>query len=156
MMTFQPDWAPGLHPLVVHFPIALLISAVVADACSMVFPRSVSPAAAARVLYPAGALSALAAYLTGRQAAATALLPGMAHPILLDHWNLALATTICFLAIAAIRLAVGWWGPSPRWVRPALMVAGFLGVALLFYTGDRGGRLVYEHGVGVRVPTTRR
>ena len=105
MMTFQPDWAPGLHPLVVHFPIALLISAVVADACSMVFPRSVSPAAAARVLYPAGAVSALAAYLTGRQAAATALLPGMAHPILLDHWNLALATTICFLAIAAIRLA---------------------------------------------------
>lgn len=122
----------------------------------MVFPRSLSPAAAAGLLYPIGALSALAAYLTGRQAATTALLPGMANPILLEHWNLALATTTCFAAIAAIRLAVGWTRPSPRWVRPALMVASLLGVTLLFFTGDRGGRLVYEHGVGVRAPTTRR
>ena len=156
MMTFQPDWAPGLHPLVVHFPIALLIAAVVTDVCALLLPRAASCTAAATLLYPVGALSAVAAYLTGRQAAATALLPGMAHPIVLGHWNWALATTICFAAIAATRFAVRWWRPPPRWVRPALTVAALCGIVLLYYTAEQGARLVYEQGVGVRVPTTRR
>lgn len=156
MMTFQPDWAPSLHPLVVHFPIALLIAAVAADVCALLLPRAVSSTAVATLLYPVGALSALVAYLTGRQAAATALLPGMAHAIVLDHWNWALATTICFSAIAAIRLAVPWWRPPPRWVRPALTVAALFGIVLLYFTGEQGARLVYEQGVGVRVPTMRR
>jgi uncharacterized membrane protein len=155
-MPFLPNWAPGVHPALVHFPIALLIAAVAADLCALLFPRLTSSSAAASFLYPAGAVSAIAAYLTGRQSAATALLSGMAHPIVRDHWNLALATTLCFSAIALLRLFMTWRKSTARWVRPTLMICALLGLVLLFYTGEQGARLVFEQGVGVRVPATRR
>lgn len=156
-MTLLPEWAPNLHPLVVHFPIAWLIAALLVDLSALLMPRAAWAATMAAFLYPAGALSALAAFLTGRQAAATVLVPGMAHTTLRDHWNWALATTICYSLIAATRVALDLrQRPPPRWARVALAVAALLGMVLLFYTGEQGSRLVYEHGVGVRVPATRR
>ena len=157
-MIFQPDWAPNLHPLLVHFPIGLLIAALGTDLCTWLLPRAGWAAPTTAFLYPAGALSALATYLTGRQAAATVLLPGMAHPIVRDHWNWALATTICFLTVAVLRVAVTleWPVRFPPWVRPALTIVALVGIALLFHTGELGARLVYEQGVGVRAPATRR
>ena len=155
-MPLLPSWAPSVHPALVHFPIALLIVAVLADLCALLFPRLTSASAAASFLYPVGAVSAIAAYLTGRQSAATALLSGMAHPIVRDHWNLALATTIGFSAIVVLRFVVSWRRSTPAWVRPALTICALAGLVLLFYTGEQGARLVYEQGVGVRVPASRR
>lgn len=158
-----PDWAPNLHPLIVHFPIAWLIAALVADLVSLVLPRAVWAQTTAACLYPAGALSAWAAYVTGRQAAAGVLIPGMAQPIMLDHWNWALATTIYFTALAALRLALTlsrrrvWF-----WMRAGTVGVALGGLLLLLHTGEQGARLVYQHGVGVMpradggaVPATR-
>jgi uncharacterized membrane protein len=30
-MNLVPDWAPNIHPLLVHFPIALLYAAIAVD-----------------------------------------------------------------------------------------------------------------------------
>lgn len=158
-----PEWAPNLHPLIVHFPIAWLIAALAVDLVSVVLPRATWAETTAGCLYPAGALSALAAYLSGRQAAAAVLVPGMAQPIVLDHWNWALATTIYFTALAALRLALALRGQRlPFWIRAGAVAAGFAGMLLLFHTGEQGARLVFEHGVGVvprahgdMVPATR-
>ena len=156
-MTLVPDWAPNLHPLVVHFPIAWLIAAVIVDLVALVLPRAAWAATTAAVLYPVGAASAIAAYLTGRQAAASVLVPGMAHTILRDHWNWALATTICYGLIAVLRVALLLRrGPPPRWARLSLAIAALLGMLLLFYTGEQGARLVYEYGTGVRMPAAPR
>jgi uncharacterized membrane protein len=145
-----PPWAPNLHPVIVHFPIAWLIAALVVDLVSVVLPRATWAATTAACLYPAGAVSALAAYLTGRQAAAGVLIPGMAQPILRDHWNWALATTICFAAIAAVRLLFTLTNrPLSRRMRVATVAVGLAGMLLLFHTGEQGARLVFEHGVGV-------
>jgi uncharacterized membrane protein len=154
-MTLIPDWAPNLHPLLVHFPIAWLIGAVVADLCGLIVPRATWAGRVTLVLYPAGALSALATYLTGRQAAASVLLPGMAHPIVADHWNWALATTTCFLLIAAIRLALGRQPQVSRRSHAVIVAAGFLGLFLLVQTAERGARLVFQEGVGVVAPARR-
>ena len=105
-MTLIPDWAPNLHPLLVHFPIAWIIAAVVVDIVGLTLPRATWAGPTAAALYPAGALSAVATYLSGRQAAAAVLVPGTAQPVVLEHWNWALATTIYFVAIAIVRLAV--------------------------------------------------
>ena len=152
-MTLLPDWAPNLHPLVIHFPIAWWIAAVVVDLVAFAIPRAAWADTVASCLYPAGAVSALAAYLTGRQAAATVLMPGMAGPIVQQHENWALATTIAFAIVALVRLWARFRRPTPqRAIRTALVGAALVALVCLFQTGERGGRLVFERGVGVSVP----
>jgi uncharacterized membrane protein len=152
-----PAWAPNLHPLVVHFPIAWLTAALIVDLISLVLPRAVWAETMAAVLYPTGAVSAFITYLSGRQAAATVLTPGMAHTLVLDHWNWALATTICFASVAAVRMVFLFRHKTPRFrTRAALTAAALAGMFLLFQTGERGARLVYEYGVGVSIPGARR
>ena len=149
-MTMLPDWVPNLHPLIVHFPIAWLIAALIADMVSLVLPKAQWAETTAACLYPAGAASALAAFLTGRQAGAGMLIPGMGHAVLIDHWNWALATTIYFGVVATARLALTLRGHRPsRWARAVFATVGVAGILLLFYTSEQGARLVYEHGVGI-------
>ncbi len=152
-----PAWAPNLHPIVVHFPIAWLTAALVVDLASLVLPRGTWAETMAGILYPTGAISAWIAYLSGRQAAAIVLTPGMAHALVLDHWNWALATTICFTAVAAVRIAfILLRKYPPFWIRAVLSTIALGGMLLLFQTGERGARLVYEYGVGVSIPGARR
>jgi uncharacterized membrane protein len=153
MNYLVPDWAPNLHPLVVHFPIAWWIGAVLVDLISLMFPRAAWANTTASVLYPAGALSAAMTFLTGRQAAATVHMPGMAHPLVQEHWNWALVTLVLFVGVAGIRVSVALANPrSSRWVRMALAAAALAAMVSLFETGERGARLVYEHGVGAAAP----
>jgi uncharacterized membrane protein len=152
-MTLLPDWAPNLHPLVIHFPIAWWIAAVVVDLVALALPRAAWADTVASCLYPAGAVSAIAAYLSGRQAAGTVLVSGMALPIVQQHENWALATTIAFAIVTLVRLWARFRRPQPqRVIRTALVGAALVALMFLFQTGERGARLVYEGGVGVFVP----
>jgi uncharacterized membrane protein len=150
-MTLLPAWTPNLHPLIVHLPIGVWVGAVAADVLGLVFTRTSRAEAAASFLYPMGAVLAILAYLTGRRAAATVLVPGMAFPLVEQHENWALATTVLFVLVAALRL---WAGRRPesrsRPLRMLLATAGVLALLALVGTGERGARLVFEHGVGVR------
>jgi len=149
-MTLVPGWAPNVHPMLVHFPIAWLIAAIVIDLLSLVLPRARWAETTATFLYPAGAASALITYLTGRQAAATVLTPGLAHAVVQQHWNWALATTVFFATLSAVRLVVFFMKRQSSYAaRAALAGAALGGLILLFYTGELGARLVYQHGVGV-------
>jgi uncharacterized membrane protein len=149
-MTLVPDWAPNVHPMVVHFPIAWLIAAILLDFVSLALPRPSWAATIATFLYPIGAVSAVVTYLTGRQAAATVLTPGMAHVIIQQHWNWALGTTLFFSALSAVRLTFFFLHRPPSYpARTAFAGAALGGLILLFYTGELGARLVYQYGVGV-------
>jgi uncharacterized membrane protein len=153
VVNLLPDWAPNVHPLIVHFPIAWWIAAVIVDLIAVMLPRAAWANTTASTLYPAGAVSAAVTYLTGREAAATVHTPGMAHSIVLEHWNWALVTTVAFGLIAVLRVAVNFRRPHPpRWIRTALAAAALAALACLFETGERGARLVFEQGVGVSVP----
>lgn len=149
-----PDWAPNIHPLVVHFPIALLLAAVAADLLSVVMARRPALREAATWLYCAGAGTAVAAYLTGGNAADSMLLPAAVTPLVDDHDNWAFRTTVLFALLAAARVALPrfltlkapvWWGA---------FALGLLGAGMLYETAERGGRLVFEHGLGVQAITT--
>lgn len=145
-----PSWAPNLHPLVIHFPIVLLITAAAVDLIDAVFERPDWLGTVATSLYVTGAAAAVAAYLTGLQAASTVFVPGMAHPIVDDHRNWALVTAWYFAGVALVRVAAWRVGvPRARSHRLWLLAAGVVGVLLVQQTADRGARLVYEHGVGV-------
>jgi uncharacterized membrane protein len=150
MMSLVPSWAPNLHPLVIHFPIALLIVAVMADVVDHFVGRPSWLAPAGTALYALGAVSAGVACITGQQAADTVLMSGMAHSIVAAHRTWALATTFYFGVLAIVRVAFAFTGTSPgRGLRICLLLAAAIGVVGLQQAAERGGRLVYEQGVGV-------
>ena len=149
-MSLIPGWAPNLHPLIIHFPIALLIAAAMVDLVDALFERPAWLGAGATSLYLVGAGAAVVAYVTGRQAAATVFVPGMAHPIVEDHRGWALLTAWYVAIVAVARLAALLAGfPRARAHRVLLLTAALIGVLFLQQTAERGARLVYEHGVGV-------
>jgi uncharacterized membrane protein len=149
-MSLVPSWAPNIHPLVVHFPIALLSAAAVVDLVAWVFRRNGALRNGATLLYVLGTGGAIAAYLTGRAASQTIWLPGMAQAVIGEHWSWALRTVWFFALVTVARLV--FLRPLGRVRGHALVAAfvllGLVGISLLIETSDRGGRLVYEHGVG--------
>jgi uncharacterized membrane protein len=150
-MNLIPDWAPNLHPLVVHFPIALLFTAAGLDVLGWMLRCNRSLRFVATVLYVLGTLTIVPTYFIGRAAAASIWLPGMAHAAVKEHWDWAFRTVWFFAILTVVRLVLLWRArahPRPALIA-ALTLAGLVGVVLLGETGDRGGRLVYEYGVGV-------
>ena len=148
--------AVTLHPLLVHFPIGLIVTAAVIDVAALgTDPRSTLRRAATG-LYLAGAATLIAAYFTGRSDAALVRIPGPAHAVVDEHWTWALRTTVYMGLLGVGRLGLevaGLLTGRGRWL--PVVAAGLVGVLLLFQTAERGGRLVYEHGVGVAAPRTR-
>jgi len=149
-MNLVPDWAPNIHPLLVHFPIALLFTAAGLDVVGWVLRRNRSLRRAATLLYVVGTAASVAAYVTGRAASQTLWFPGMAQAVVREHWDWAFRTVWFFSMATVVRLVL--LRPSRREPSPviiaALALAGLVGIGLLLETGDRGGRLVYQHGVG--------
>jgi len=143
------NWAPNLHPLVIHFPIALIVVGAFVDLIDTAIgrPRWLSPAAT--MLFTFGALGAIVACVSGQHAFDTVLMPGMAHPIVQSHRTWAIATTVYFTVLALVRIAVAFRGPLARRYKLILLLASIAGVVGLQQTAERGGRLVYEQGVGV-------
>ena len=80
-----------------------MLTAVVVDLVDVLFERSPWLQAATTTLYVAGAVSTVVAYLTGTQAGATVLVPGMAYPILTAHGQWALATMSWCIVVAVLR-----------------------------------------------------
>lgn len=148
-MALLPSWAPNLHPLVIHFPIALIIVAAFADLIDTLVGRPKWLASAATMLFVLGSMGAVVACLTGQQALDTVLMPGMAHPIVQAHRTWAIATTVYFSVLTLIRMGAAFRGPLARRYRFVLLLAALVGVVGLQQTAERGGRLVYEQGVGV-------
>ena len=155
-----PDWAPGLHPLVVHFPIALLVVAALADALALAARLANTRAArglhaAAVGLFALGAVAAVAAYRTGNAASETVSVPVDALGLLNAHADAAWGLVWAAALFALVRVGVFALAPrAPRWgeapaLHAALALVGVAGLALLYQTAERGGELVYRHGIGV-------
>ena len=70
-MAFLPSWIPNLHPLVVHFPIAMLTAAFVADLIAFILPHPTKAEHISTWLYTIGASLAVIAYFSGDAAART-------------------------------------------------------------------------------------
>jgi uncharacterized membrane protein len=150
---------PNLHPAVIHFPVALVSVALLLELTSLVAVRQRwwldRAAALVSVLAAAGAS---VAYLSGRQAEDGLLnVPATAQALLAQHANWALWTLVVLVALALAKLgmmAVERRGRRPvnAGVRAAMVGGAVLGQLVLFQAADRGGALVYRHGLAVSVP----
>jgi uncharacterized membrane protein len=148
-----PDWAPNLHPVVVHFPIALLTVAVVIDLLSVFRPRHRSLRDGATWMYLAGTACALAAYFTGSLGADALMLEltpeqPVAEAIAV-HETWAFRSAWFFAFLASLRLAVSFVFPARRVILIGAFLLAVVGLAMLAETVEHGAELVYGHGVGV-------
>ena len=144
-----PEWLPNVHPLIVHLPIGLLVGAVLIDlVASLVRRRALSLTAV--ILYVLGALGTGAAYLSGQRAADTVDVPTEAMSALTSHEDWAFYTLIFFGAYALIRIGAFISNAEPsRWLGFVLWLLALPGMLLLWQASERGGELVFAHGVGV-------
>ena len=141
--------------MVIHFPIALLFLAPVFDIGCIVFRERLWLDRAAATLYVMGTIGAGAAYLTGQRAAAALqdLSPAV-ESALADHENLAVLTLVALSVVCLVRLAVSWLARNDRRINVGIfrllaIPVALAGLAMLALTADRGGKLVFTHGVGV-------
>ena len=150
-----PDWAPNVHPLVVHFPIALLVVAALVDAIALAVRKTYPWVRASAVgLYALGALGAAVAFLTGRDASDELDLPAQALTTLNAHADWA-EYLVWFAGLyAAVRVAALWVDgrgrePGRLAVHAPLAALGLVGLFLVQQTAERGGQMVYQYGVAV-------
>src|ERR1051326_5344086 len=152
-----PTW-DALHPLVIHFPIALLLMAPI----FMVIGAVLTPAKgrsyliAAMVLLLFGTASIFVSVETGEAASKLAeRAPGM-QQVLEAHESLAERTEAVFSVLSVIflaLLAVPWFlkREDTRLTTTVLPLAFLIlysaGALLLVNTAHNGGRLVHEFGV---------
>ena len=153
---------PSLHVVLIHFPIAFICVAPFFDLGCLIFRDRVWLDRAATLLYVMGTIGAGAAYIAGERAAkALSDLSPAAESALADHENLATLTLIALAIVSLVRIWVSWLSRDDRRIRVGLfrLVAipvALVGLALLASTADRGGNLVYGHGLGVQMETLSR
>ena len=143
--------APNIHPLLVHFPITLLVLAVLIDFASLIIKNQKWLKNSATMLYAIGGAFAIVTYLTGRNAADTIAIPAAANLLVNEHSDWATRTVWFFGILAVIRLAVSFKIPEPKYsVSVPLFVGGLVGLFLLNETAEHGAQLVFQQGIGVK------
>jgi uncharacterized membrane protein len=152
-----PSW-DALHPLIIHFPIVLLLLAplfiVLAAAMR---PRAGSPyLLMAMVLLLTGTASLFVAISTGEEAADLAERSPGINAVLLAHQHLASRTEIIFTILSVLFIAIVTLThlknlPETRLITTVVPLAFLcfyaVGVLYLVNTAHAGGRLVHEFGV---------
>jgi uncharacterized membrane protein len=130
-----------LHPLIVHFPIALFITAFGLEILSLIFKKE-SLHQASWYNYILAIFATIAAILAAWWDKAT-----VKHPVFYTHKTLAYWTLGVALLSGVILPLVR--RKSKRAFRIIFFIFLILTMSLVSITGYYGGKLVYEYGVGV-------
>ncbi len=150
-----PSW-DGLHPLVVHFPIALLLVAPLFILLGVALSRGRPFLWAALLLMAIGTAGTFFAVSTGEAAGKLAERTPQINAVLEHHENLAERTRAGFAALTVIFAAMlvlpAVSRRQPGRLLTIVLPLVFLivygaGLVLLVNTAHNGGRLVHELGV---------
>lgn len=145
----------SLHPVLIHFPIVLLLFAVALEAIAFA-RRDMRLSQAARVVLIVGAVTTLFAFVCGNFAELWAARSGISQEALEYHEFLATVTSWLFVGLTGWRMlmrdaaSVDGMRPTSRGWRAVWLAAGVGACGLLILTGHHGGRLVYDHGAAVQ------
>ncbi len=156
MLPPIPSW-DGLHPIIVHFPIALLLVAPVLIVLGMIFHKNGRAfMISAFALMLIGTIAAFIAVATGDAAGELAEHVANIESVLENHEELAETTRNIFTALTAIFAAIvfvpiifkkelGRTIVIP--ISLAFLMFYGAGAVVLLNTAHEGGRLVHEFGV---------
>ena len=150
-----------IHPIVVHFPIALLSVYVIIEILAAITKKEIV-ITMARVFLGIGAISILVAALTGNYSAhfmrAGHVLNEQTMQMIEAHETFATLTIWYFSILAVLHMyffiqidikkRFARYKTAIRYIAAVLAIAG--GISL-FYTGATGGELVFKKGVGTEL-----
>ncbi|MEW6752109.1 MAG: DUF2231 domain-containing protein [Candidatus Latescibacterota bacterium] len=146
-----PAWAPNVHPLIVHFPLALLLVGALVDLVALLLPEQHGLRRSAVGLYVLGAVGAIAAAVTGNAAVDSVPLSPEAIPAAVEHEEWGERTAWLFGILTPIRMLAHWgYLDRTRWIHLVFVLLAAAGCFLLYEAGEHGAELVFAHGVGVR------
>jgi uncharacterized membrane protein len=135
----------NIHPLVVHFPIALLMSAALFYALAWVFQKDTLTAAAFSLLI-LGTISACVAAGTGLYAEDGVMVSFSVREHLLEHHEqLMLATTGLSVILLVWAVTARPFPKKGRWIFLLLFLV-LLGIMTV--GADYGARMVYDYNAG--------
>ena len=135
----------SIHPLIVHFPIALLLTSVGLDAAALILRRPGWHRIALWNLV-LGTLGAGAAVLSGLHAEEMAKHSFEIWTLITRHERLGFCTLSIAFASSAVRLLMRDRLGSRA--RSVMLVLGLTMATTISWGAYLGGRLVYELGVG--------
>lgn len=138
---------PNIHPVVVHFPIALLTVGLIAEIAGFISREGDRDSKLGLWLQASGTLGLLLAVGTGIFAGQSAGIQEGAEGVFDVHQQGAFVSAALFALLALWR--VGCRGRIPEGRRLPFLLTYAAGVAILLITGWYGGKLVFEYGVGV-------
>ncbi|MEW6277844.1 MAG: DUF2231 domain-containing protein [Candidatus Eremiobacterota bacterium] len=138
----------SLHPMFVHFPIALLFVAFALDLWAYL-RRDERAAWAGQVLLILGTVGVMFTFVSGNFAEIFAARSGTPQRPITLHGNYAQFTGWAFIALVAVRSFVNLQ-QARAWFL-AYLVCSVVALGMLTATGYQGGQLVYKYAAGVAV-----
>lgn len=146
----------NIHPLIVHFPIALIIVVFALDFLGAVGRRQ-SLISAANILSIFAALAAVAAVATGLIAEESVWHTEDAHELIELHETIGFAVLGAALISLIFRPAIRKKKSKSSLLWVAVLIS-LVAALLVGYEGYLGGEIVFRHGTGVekaRIETAR-
>jgi uncharacterized membrane protein len=148
-LFITPDWAPNIHPLLVHFPIALMMVAALANFVSLFIKEKWWDEIKNTVLYVTGALFAGITYYSGTVAADTVFLPAEAQSVLSEHAEWAEYLLWFIILYSLLRIAFHWFDLFQiKAFRIIAFITVLPGLFMVYETAEYGGKMVYGYGAG--------
>ncbi len=140
---------PGWHPTIVHFPLALVVTAAFFFVAARLIRQERHAATFAIVgtwNLCLGAAAAVGALATGFAAVLDLHVGAAAHQAISLHLKWAVLTSLLLLLLGVWRGAGSAQESRPSW---GFLVVLLVATASLIVTGYRGGQNVYRYAIGV-------
>ncbi len=149
------EFLAQLHPKLVHYPVAFLSVYVLLELTGVIFKKEFFQKTAYLFLF-LGVLSAIAAVISGNQASDIASLwedKGAIIPfgLISEHEEYATITLWYFTGLLVLRTYLVIKKKFKGMFQYMIILLAVIGGFLIYQTGDLGGRLVYDHGVGTEL-----
>jgi len=137
----------NVHPLLVHFPIALLTAFLIVELLAVIFKKENLEPVASWMLY-LGTIGAMATVVAGWFAAQSIPHGGAVHDVMETHETLGFSVLALAVVLSLWRLFAG--APGSVMGRTLHLFLSFVMVGLMTAGADLGGLMVYRYGVAVK------